>query len=209
MFLVEDKYTYINSCKFTYFLCVPFWWFKNVYGHTRQDGCILLYPQTTNHIKSHDLSTNLPLHSVPASSLLPTWSQRVNVVPFARGILNRLNWVLELRKKGQISLITKFAFCSTLQIIFGIINSWKRISQNSFPNFIYIFPKSFMIFYKIPKEIMKTRFGPRLPRMSSWKKKLTSHPGFELGPQHQDQVFCHWTIKARYQRSPQINISST
>jgi hypothetical protein len=29
---------------------------------------------------------------------------------------------------------------------FGIMYSRKRISQNSFPNFIYIFPKSFMIF---------------------------------------------------------------
>ncbi len=29
---------------------------------------------------------------------------------------------------------------------FGLIYSLKRISQNSFPNFTYIFPKSFMIF---------------------------------------------------------------
>jgi hypothetical protein len=29
---------------------------------------------------------------------------------------------------------------------FGLLYSWKRISQNSFPNFFYIFPKSFMIF---------------------------------------------------------------
>jgi hypothetical protein len=29
---------------------------------------------------------------------------------------------------------------------FGLIYSQKRISQNPFPNFIYIFPKSFMIF---------------------------------------------------------------
>ncbi len=29
---------------------------------------------------------------------------------------------------------------------FGIMYSRKRISQNSFPNFIYIFPKSFMRF---------------------------------------------------------------
>jgi hypothetical protein len=29
---------------------------------------------------------------------------------------------------------------------FGLMHSRKRISQNSFPNFIYIFPKSFMIF---------------------------------------------------------------
>ncbi len=41
----------------------------------------------------------------------------------------------------------------------GFMYSRKRISQNLFPNFIYIFPKS----------IMKTRFEPRLTRMSSWK----------------------------------------
>ncbi len=29
---------------------------------------------------------------------------------------------------------------------FGLMYSRKRISQNSFPNFIYIFPKSFMMF---------------------------------------------------------------
>jgi hypothetical protein len=29
---------------------------------------------------------------------------------------------------------------------FGLMYSQKRISQNSFPNFIYIFVKSFMIF---------------------------------------------------------------
>ncbi len=48
----------------------------------------------------------------------------------------------------------------------------KRISQNSFPNLINVFPKSFMIFWQElqdPKGILKTRFEPRLPRMSSWK----------------------------------------
>ncbi len=30
----------------------------------------------------------------------------------------------------------------------GLMYSRKRISQNLFPNFIYIFPKSFMIFYQ-------------------------------------------------------------
>ncbi len=28
------------------------------------------------------------------------------------------------------------------------------------------------------------------------------------GPLHQQQVFCHWTIKVRYHEFPQINISS-
>ncbi len=52
---------------------------------------------------------------------------------------------------------------------FGIMYFRKRISQNSFPNFTYIFPKSFMIFYQdmIPKGIMKTRFEPSFTRMSS------------------------------------------
>jgi hypothetical protein len=69
---------------------------------------------------------------------------------------------------------------------FGIMYSRKRISQNSFPNLIYIFPKSFMIFYsvrnyKIPKGIMITRFEPRLPRMYvNMKKYITAHTGFEL-----------------------------
>jgi hypothetical protein len=48
---------------------------------------------------------------------------------------------------------------------FGIMYSRKRISQNTFPNLIYIFPKSFIIFcqgLQIPKGIMKTRFEPKL-----------------------------------------------
>jgi hypothetical protein len=31
---------------------------------------------------------------------------------------------------------------------FGLMYSRKRISQNSFPNFIHIIPKSFMVFYQ-------------------------------------------------------------
>ncbi len=56
---------------------------------------------------------------------------------------------------------------------FGLMYSRKRISQNSIPNFIYIFQSHSWYSvrnYKIPKGIMKTRFEPRLPRMSSWKR---------------------------------------
>jgi hypothetical protein len=41
---------------------------------------------------------------------------------------------------------------------------------------------------------MKTRFEPRLPRMSSWKKLHTLD--LNSGPLHVWQVLCHWTIKA-------------
>ncbi len=57
---------------------------------------------------------------------------------------------------------------------YGLMYSRKRISQNSFPNFVHIIPKSFMVFcqelqYIIPKGIIKTRFEPRLPRMKNEK----------------------------------------
>jgi hypothetical protein len=60
--------------------------------------------------------------------------------------------------------------------------------------------------YKIPKGIMKTRFETRLPRMSLWKK--LHNLDLNSGPLHKQQVFCHWTIKARCQKFSQINISS-
>ncbi len=60
--------------------------------------------------------------------------------------------------------------------------------------------------YKIPKGIMKTRFEPWLPRMSSWKKLHTMDSN--SGPLHKKYIFCHWTTRARYQRYSLINISS-
>ncbi len=57
---------------------------------------------------------------------------------------------------------------------FGLMCS-RRISQNSFPNLIYIIPKSFVVFWQElhnPKRNYKTRFEPRLPRMSSWKSNI-------------------------------------
>ncbi len=53
IFLVEDIYT--DSCKFIYFLCVPFWCCQNVKDHTWQDGCI-----PSNHRKQHDFQLTGP-----------------------------------------------------------------------------------------------------------------------------------------------------
>ncbi len=53
---------------------------------------------------------------------------------------------------------------------FGLMYSQKRIRQNSFPNFIFIILKSFMIFCQElgnPKRNYEKQFQPRLPRMSS------------------------------------------
>ncbi len=49
-----------------------------------------------------------------------------------------------IRKKGSSRLRPRPR--STLQIIFRFMYSRNRISQYSFPNFIYIFPKSFFIY---------------------------------------------------------------
>ncbi len=94
---------------------------------------------------------------------------------------------------------------------FGNMYSRIRISQNSFPNFIYILYFQSHSWdsvrnYKIPKGIMKSRFEPRLPRMSSWKKLHTLD--LNSGPLHMQQVFSHWTTRARYCSFPQININS-
>jgi hypothetical protein len=89
---------------------------------------------------------------------------------------------------------------------FRFMYSWKRVSQNSFPNFIYIFPKSFMKFWqelRNPKRIMKTKLESRLPRKSSWKSINYYILDLNSGHLHRKHVFCHWTIKARYNRSPQ------
>jgi hypothetical protein len=95
-------------------------------------------------------------------------------------------------------------------IKFGIMYSRIRISQNSFPNCIYIYFQSHswnsVRNYIIPKGIMKTRFEPRPLRMSSWNKLHTLD--LNSGPLPKQQVFSQWTTKARYQSFPQINISS-
>jgi hypothetical protein len=48
------------------------------------------------------------------------------------------------RKQTMIDLREISSSCTANN--FGIMYSRKRISQNSFPTFIYIFPKIFMIF---------------------------------------------------------------
>jgi hypothetical protein len=62
---------------------------------------------------------------------------------------------------------------------FGIMYSRKRISQNSFPNFIYIFPKSFMIFcqeLQDPKRNYENQILTQAAKDVIMKK--TSHPRF-------------------------------
>ncbi len=104
---------------------------------------------------------------------------------------------------------TLFSFNITLTYSannFGILCSRKRISQNLPPNFIYIFQSHSWYSvrnYVIPEGIMKTRFEPRPPGMSSWKNNELHTLDFNTGPLHRKQVFCHWTIKARYIMSPQ------
>jgi hypothetical protein len=56
-----------------------------------------------------------------------------------------------IRQAKGTKLTLSLNFRSSLRVYytannFGLMYSRKRISQNSFPNFIYIFPKSFMIF---------------------------------------------------------------
>ncbi len=79
---------------------------------------------------------------------------------------------------------------------FGIMYSWKSIGQNLFPNLIYIFPKSFMIFCQELQDPKRNyeNLKPRIPRMSSWKKLHILD--LNTGPLHVWQVLCHWTIKA-------------
>ncbi len=85
----------------------------------------------------------------------------------------------------------------TLQIILELCIPEKELARaRSQISFIYFQSHSWYSVrnYKIPKEIMKTRFEPRLPRMSSWKKLHTLD--LNSGPLHKWQVFCNWTINA-------------
>ncbi len=58
------------------------------------------------------------------------------------------NWfTINVCKKfafNHVFILTGANQCTPIN--FGFMYSWKRISKNSFPNFIYIFPKSFMKF---------------------------------------------------------------
>ncbi len=85
---------------------------------------------------------------------------------------------------------------------FGLMYSRKRISQISFMHFQSHLWYS-VINYIIPKRIMKTRFEPRPPGMSSWKNNKFHTLELNSGSLHQKQGFCYWTINARYIMSPQ------
>jgi hypothetical protein len=53
--------------------------------------------------------------------------------------------------ESKTQFVTYLHTANSFQFLYYLI----RISQNSFPNFIYIFPKSFMIFQK---EILEAAF---------------------------------------------------
>jgi hypothetical protein len=75
---------------------------------------------------------------------------------------------------------------------FGLMYSRKRIRQDLFPNFIYIFPKSFMIFCQElsnPKRNYENQIWTyRLPRMSSWKSNKHHTLDLNSGPLHHKHV---------------------
>jgi hypothetical protein len=61
---------------------------------------------------------------------------------------------------------------------FGLMYSRKRISQNSFPNLIYIFPKSFMIFCQelhSPKRNYENQICTKAPLGCHHEKKIRHH----------------------------------
>ncbi len=87
--------------------------------------------------------------------------------------------------------------------------SRKRISQNSFLNFIFIFPKSFMIFcweLQDPKRNYESQIWTKAPKDVIMKN--SSHPGFELGTPALVAIILSLDHQSRYQRVPHINISS-
>jgi hypothetical protein len=66
------------------------------------------------------------------------------------------------------------------------------------PKSIYMFPKSFMIFCQ---ELHKPDLNLG-PQGCHYEKKFHTLD-LNSGPMYQIQVFCHWTIKARYLMFPQ------
>ncbi len=69
---------------------------------------------------------------------------------------------------------------------FGIMYSKKKRISQTRSQILFIYFQSYSWYsvrnYKIPKRIMKTRFEPRHPRMSSWKKVHTLD--LNSGPLH-------------------------
>ncbi len=90
---------------------------------------------------------------------------------------------------------------------FGIMYSRKRISQNSFPNFIYIFPS--MIFcqeLQDPERNCEIQISTQGPKDVIMKK--TSQPGFELWNPANVASILSLDHQSRYQRFLLININS-
>jgi hypothetical protein len=83
---------------------------------------------------------------------------------------------------------------------FGLMCSRKRISQNLFPNLIYIIPKSFMVFCKEPHNPKRNYENPDLNLGSQGchpEKVINITPWiWTQTPLHNKQVSCHWTIQA-------------
>jgi hypothetical protein len=87
--------------------------------------------------------------------------------------------------------------------------SRKRTSQNSFSNFISIFPKSFMIFCQAlqdPKRNYENQIWTWAPKHVIMKK--TQHSGFELWTPANFTSILSLGHQSRYQNLPHINISS-
>jgi hypothetical protein len=80
---------------------------------------------------------------------------------------------------GEWGLTAKFfAHLPYTANSFGLMYSRKRISQNSFPNLIYIFPKSFMIFCQElhnPKRNYENQICTKAPKDVIMKKKIRHH----------------------------------
>ncbi len=94
----------------------------------------------------------------------------------------------------------------TLQRILDLCIPEKELAKTrSQISFIYFQSHSWYSVrnYIIPRGIMKTRFEPRHPRMSSWKSNKHHTLDLNSGPLHHQQVFCHWTTIARYIMFPQ------
>ncbi len=70
---------------------------------------------------------------------------------------------------------------------FGLMCCRKRISQNSFPNFIYIIPKSFMIFCQEPNHTLRPQDALALYKSfnilcipSSWERRKNPCLGINI-----------------------------
>jgi hypothetical protein len=111
-------------------------------------------------------------------------------------------WTSLLLEQASSSWTAHPSSDHTLQIILELYNPKKELAKNRSLSHSWYSVRN----YKIPKGIMKTRFEPRLPKMSSWKI-LNFTTWIRSWDLCKWQVFCPWTIKAKYWRFPQISIS--